>query len=159
MGACTSREDKNVDIEKNINKDIQHFTNNDSTKETYKTNNKHLICDDAYTNRLVLKKYLVMFGYEVDEAENGEDAINKIKENGKYNIIWMDIKMPKMDGFECTRQLRTTMNYNGVIIGLTGYVDDITMKKCLELGMNRVIKKPFDKEIILLNIENYNTNN
>lgn len=114
----------------------------------YNKNKKHLICDDAYTNRLVLKKYLTLFGCEVDEAENGSDAIEKIKTNGEYNIIWMDIKMPKMDGHECTKNLRTNLKYSGKIIGLTGYVDDITIKKCYDVGMNAVVAKPFDVEII-----------
>ena len=119
-----------------------------NVKPDYKKNLKHLICDDAYTNRLVLKKYLIMYGCEVDEAENGEDAINKVKTNGEYQIIWMDIKMPKMDGFECTYQLRNTLAYTGRIIGLTGYVDETTIKKCKDVGMEHVIAKPFDKNTI-----------
>ena len=110
--------------------------------------NKHLICDDAYTNRLVLKKYLLLFGCQIDEAENGIDALEKVKTNGEYQIIWMDIKMPKMDGHECTRILRQEMKYTGQIIGLTGYVDSESIKKCLELGMNHVVSKPFDSRII-----------
>lgn len=119
----------------------------------YPKNNKHLICDDAFTNRLVLKKYLVLFGCDVDEAENGADAIEKIKLNGEYSIIWMDIKMPKIDGHECTKILRNEMDYKGKIIGLTGYVDDITIKKCYSIGMNNVIAKPFDSEIIEMYVD------
>ena len=116
-------------------------------------NTKHLICDDAFTNRLVLKKYLILFGCDVDEAENGEEALNKVKQNGEYVTIWMDIKMPKMDGLDCTKYLRDIMEYKGLIIGLTGYVDDVTINKCLTVGMNRVIAKPFDKKIIEFHIE------
>ncbi len=114
----------------------------------YIKTNKHLICDDAYTNRLVLKKYLLMFGCDIDEAENGIDAIEKIKENGEYNIIWMDIKMPKMDGHECTRILRQEMGYKGKIIGLTGYVDAESIRKSMMDGMDNVVSKPFDSRII-----------
>lgn len=119
----------------------------------YKKNSKHLICDDAHTNRLVLKKYLIHYGCYVDEAENGVDAIEKIKENGQYDIIWMDIKMPKMDGQECTDYLRKNMNYNGSIIGLTGYVDDTSVKKCLQVGMNEVVPKPFDANVIQMYVQ------
>ena len=129
-------------IEKNI---VIAENNRD---HVYKKISKHLICDDAYTNRLVLKKYLIMFGCDVDEAENGEEAINKVKANGEYETIWMDIKMPKMDGFECTENLRGIMAYHGQIIGLTGYVDDATIKRCINIGMDRVIAKPFDKKVI-----------
>jgi len=120
-----------------------------------KKNNKHLICDDAFANRLVLKKYLTMFDCATDEAENGQDAINKVNENGTYNIIWMDIKMPKMDGFDATEYLRQKMNYQGVIIGLTGYVDEATVKKCYSLGMTHVVPKPFDKKVIEIYCEKY----
>lgn len=122
---------------------------------TYEQNNKHLICDDAYTNRLVLKKYLLKFGCIVDEAENGFDAVEKVKENGEYDIIWMDIKMPKMDGHECTNILRNKMNYSGIIIGLTGYVDNDSIKKCISLGMNHVVAKPFDYKIINTYVDEY----
>jgi osomolarity two-component system, sensor histidine kinase SLN1 len=118
-------------------------------------NKKNLICDDAYTNRLVLKKYLIRFGCDVDEAENGMDAINKIKDNGEYSIIWMDIKMPKMDGQECTKILRNDMNYKGTIIGLTGYVDSTSIKKCLDLGMNQVVPKPFNYKVIQAYVDNH----
>jgi len=118
-------------------------------------NKKHLICDDAFTNRLVLKKYLTLFGFDADEAENGQDAIDKVQTNGLYKIIWMDIKMPKMDGFDATRILKQDMNYTGPIIGLTGYVDEITINKCYSLGMCHVVSKPFDKTVIKMYCEKY----
>jgi osomolarity two-component system, sensor histidine kinase SLN1 len=118
-------------------------------------NSKHLICDDAYSNRHVLKKYLNFYGCTVDEAENGCDAINMVKNNGTYNVIWMDIKMPKMDGFVATEILINEMCYNGPIIGLTGYVDEVTIKKCYELGMKHVVSKPFDKKVIQMYCEKY----
>lgn len=111
-------------------------------------NGKHLICDDAYTNRLVLQKYLTLFGCKTDEAQNGQDAISNVMDNGTYNIIWMDLKMPKMDGFEATEHLRKNLQYKGTIIGLTGYVDEVTVKRCYDLGMTHVVPKPFDKAVI-----------
>ena len=113
---------------------------------------KHLICDDVKTNRLILKKYLNMVGCEVDEADDGIEALIKVK-NNFYDIIWMDIKMPKMDGHCCTEILRNKMNYQGIIIGLTGYNDDLTIKKCICIGMNDVVAKPFDKNIIWMHIQ------
>lgn len=142
---------KKINNKTNINSQFQNYVNN----VPYNKNKKHLICDDAYTNRLVLKKYLVQYGCTIDEAENGIDALEKIKTNGEYNIIWMDIKMPKMDGHECTNILRTKMNYAGTIIGLTGYVDNDSIKKCLLLGMNYVVPKPFDARVIHTYVENH----
>lgn len=124
--------------------------------ELFRKNNKHLICDDSSTNRLVLKKYLIMFGCDVDESKNGDEAIEKVKNNGEYKIIWMDIKMPIMDGHGCTQKLRQEMNYKGKIIGLTGYVDDTSINKSLNVGMNFVIPKPFNSDIIRIYVEEAN---
>lgn len=110
--------------------------------------NKHLICDDESINRLVLKKYLTYYGCDSDEACDGLEAIEKVKNNGQYNVIWMDIKMPKMNGLECTKYLRNKMNYIGPIIGLTGYVDEYSINQCHHVGMNTVLSKPFDCNVI-----------
>ena len=149
MGGCKSKY-KTKDNDSKISK-IHNISNIENPK-----NNKHLICDDAFTNRLVLKKYLIQFGCATDEAENGLDALDKVKENGTYKIIWMDIKMPKMDGHECTQILRQNMDYNGPIIGLTGYVDNNSIKTCLSLGMNFVVSKPFDSRIIQTYVDKFN---
>lgn len=148
MGSFKSK-NKKIDTE---NTEFRNVVNN----TLYRKNSRHLICDDAYTNRLVLKKYLIQFGCVIDEAENGIDALEKVKTNGEYNIIWMDIKMPKMDGHDCTNVLRHEMNYTGIIIGLTGYVDNNSIKKCLSLGMNYVVAKPFDPKIIHTYVEKEN---
>ncbi|XWV25127.1 histidine protein kinase SLN1 [Tupanvirus deep ocean] len=142
----------------NITENKNNTTNNNALEINiqHNKNNKHLICDDSSMNRLVLKKYLNLYGCNVDEAENGIDAINKVKENGEYNIIWMDIKMPKMNGHECTKILRHELNYKGVIIGLTGYVDDDSIKKCHEVGMNYVLAKPFNADVIHMYVDEAN---
>lgn len=157
-------DETNSDTNNDTNSDTNSETNSDnkSMEKTIippdivlKKNNKHLICDDAFANRLVLKKYLLLYNCEVDEAENGQDAIKKVIENGIYKIIWMDIKMPKMNGFDCTEQLIKTAKYEGPIIGLTGYVDEPTVKKCYALGMSHVLAKPFDKKVIKDYCEKY----
>lgn len=146
----------NKKTKKNKNDEVKiNYETNKRDNKIYIKNEKHLICDDANANRLVLKKYLTLFGYNSDEAENGQDALDKVMENGRYNIIWMDIKMPKMDGFDATAKLRNELNYQGIIIGLTGYVDEMTVKKCYNLGMDHVVAKPFDKNIIQSYCEKY----
>jgi CheY-like chemotaxis protein len=115
----------------------------------------HLICDDAFSNRLVLSKYIDLYGCKWEESENGLDAIEKVKKNSQYDIIWMDVKMPKMNGIEATEYLRKNLNYDGIIIGLTGYVDELTVKQCYSAGMNFVLSKPFNKNIIKMYVDNY----
>jgi len=157
MGSCISKKYNKQD-KKYHNTDMhlvkKHKNINELKKETISLNknHKHLVCDDIYVNRLALGKYLTRFGYEYDEAINGLDAIEKIKSNGTYDIIWIDIKMPKMDGIECTKMLRTVYEYKGKIIGLTGFVDKITTNKCLKNGMDNVMHKPLNKKIISMYI-------
>lgn len=131
----------------------------DTVKETanypHEKNGKILVCDDASGNRYVLVKYMQRKNCLVDEAINGLDAIKKIEENGQYDIIWMDIQMPKMDGLECTRILREKYNYDGVIIGITGYVDPDSFNRCIQAGMTHVIGKPIDKEILFMYVDKY----
>ena len=123
---------------------------------TYQKKKQHLICDDAMTNRLVLIKYITLYGFQCEEAENGKQAIDLV-ENNKiiYDIIWMDIKMPKMNGIEATEYLRKKLHYEGIIIGLTGYVDELTVNKCYSVGMDHVLSKPFDKNIIKMYVDKY----
>jgi CheY-like chemotaxis protein len=116
---------------------------------------KDLIVDDSDPNRSVIKRYLLREGRQTDEAVNGEDAINVIKKNGVYNIIWMDIQMPRMNGIKCTEYLRNTLGYKGVIIGLTGHVDVDSVNDSKKAGMQDVMAKPIDKKMLEVYIEKY----
>jgi len=127
----------------------------DNLRKSSPRNNKHLICDDNPANRIILKKYLEMCGCKVDEVENLHDAIKEIKENGEYNVIWANINMPEMDTIDCTTQLRNELNYKGAIITLTGYIDDTTEKECLKAGVNHIVCKPFDKNVIEMYTNKY----
>jgi CheY-like chemotaxis protein len=118
-------------------------------------NKKHLIVDDNSLSRMILKKYLEIYGCIVDESENGLDALRKIKMNGKYKVIWMDIKMPKLDGIDCTKYLREELQYSGIIIILSGYVDEMTIRHCYDVGVNHVMPKPFDKKDLQLYVKKY----
>ena len=112
-----------------------------------KQNGKLLVCDDSQGNRMVLKRYFDKINVKVDESINGEAAISMIEKNGKYDIVWMDIQMPKMNGYECVEALRKS-GYTGIIIGLTGYIDAESVNKGLETGMNHVIGKPINKDTL-----------
>ena len=138
---------KNKKIKKKESDDYILISSLKNAKNKY-MGNKHLICDDASTNRIVLGKFLTSFNCKYDEANNGKEAIEKVKEYGPYSIIWMDIKMPIMDGLEATRELRNEMEYDGIIIGLTGYVDEHNINKCHKAGINQVVAKPFDATVI-----------
>lgn len=120
-----------------------------------KTNGKDLIVDDSELNRNTMKLYLSKFNRTADEAINGEDAILKIKANGIYKIVWMDVQMPMMNGIICTTKLRNEFGYGGCILGLTGHVDEESIGKCKTAGMNDVLAKPLDKYTLETFINQY----
>lgn len=119
------------------------------------SNGKHLICDDCETNRIILAKFLSK-KYEYDFAKNGYEVIKNIEKNGNYNIIWMDLEMPKMNGIECTNYLRKNLKYKGIIIGMTGYVDAESLNDCYNCGMNNVMIKPLNINILYNYADKYN---
>lgn len=119
-----------------------------------KKNDYCLIVDDNYTNRLVLEKYLKRSGIKSHQSVNGKDVLDMIKEYGVYKVIWMDLQMPVMDGIECTKYLRKN-NYKGIIIGVTGNVDEDSIKLCMSIGMNEIIPKPINKKILQVYFDKY----
>lgn len=111
---------------------------------------KHLIVDDSHYNLIVLRRFLNSINIIVDEAKSGEECLKAVEENGEYSIIWMDLRLcvNEMDGIECTRRLRVEKDYGGVIIGLTGYVDELTYETCMHVGMTHFMSKPFSRRAV-----------
>lgn len=108
-----------------------------------------LVVDDKLENRRLLVELLVPVGFEVQEAENGEDAIAQW-ETWNPDLIWMDVRMPVMNGYEATRQIKTacaTANRTSpIIIALTGSVFEEDRKVALEMGCSDFMRKPFRAE-------------
>ena len=119
------------------------------------SNNKHLICDDSEINRLILKRYLDKKNIMCDEANDGIFCIEKIIQNGVYDILWLDIQMPRMNGLDCAETLRKKYNYKGIIIGLTGYIDQMSVDNAMSKGMNHVIGKPINKDVLYSYVDKY----
>lgn len=105
-----------------------------------------LIVDDNNVNIIVLKKLLMSLGINADVAENGKVALEKVEQN-KYQLIFMDIHMPEMDGFEATKLIRQ-QEKEVVIIGLSANVTTEAINKALSCGMNNYLPKPFEKHLL-----------
>jgi signal transduction histidine kinase/FixJ family two-component response regulator len=128
-------------------------------KETYKnldlSHLTALIVDDNKINIVILKKILEDVNIKVDTALNGKVALEKIKTR-HYNMVFMDIHMPEMDGFEATKRVRK-FNTELKIFGLSANVTSEAIEKAFDCGMNNYISKPFTKEqlynLILINLE------
>ena len=102
-------------------------------------------------------------GLDVDCVEDGTDAVNIMSsaEGRKYDLIFMDIQMPKMDGYTATREIRTLNDpkcANIPIIAMTANAFEEDRKKAIKAGMNAHIAKPISVDIILENLERMRQN-
>jgi PAS domain S-box-containing protein len=104
-----------------------------------------LLCEDNVLNQKLAKRVIAKFGFEIDIAENGKIGIEKLKEE-KYDIVLMDLQMPEMDGYQTVLAIRNELNLQIPIIAMTAHSLVGEKEKCLEIGMNDYIGKPFSQE-------------
>ena len=119
---------------------------------------KVLLVEDNELNREIATAIMKEIGLEVDTAEDGTDAVNIMSsaEGRKYDLIFMDIQMPKMDGYTATREIRTLNNHkcaNIPIIAMTANAFEEDRKKAVKAGMNGHIAKPISADVILENLD------
>jgi len=118
-----------------------------------------LLAEDVEINREIVIALLEPTLLEIDCVENGVEAVNAFsKEPEKYNIIFMDVQMPKMDGNEATRSIRALDNERAKtipIIAMTANVFKEDVAGCLEAGMNDHLGKPLDFDAVLRILRQY----
>jgi signal transduction histidine kinase/CheY-like chemotaxis protein len=115
-----------------------------------------LLVEDVFLNQKVGVQILQRFGYRVDVTNNGLEALSAFKQKS-YDIIFMDVEMPYMDGLKATSQIRAlSSSYNRPwIIAMTAYAMQDDREKCLKAGMNDYISKPIRTQAIIQAFENY----
>lgn len=107
---------------------------------------KILVVDDEDLIRNVIKEYLTMDDYTVDEAGNGEEAIEKAK-NNDYNLIIMDIMMPKMDGYQACKEIKKIKDVPFIMLSARSEEYDKLIG--FDLGIDDYVTKPFSpKELV-----------
>lgn len=113
-----------------------------------------LVAEDVETNREVVKAILEQMGCSFGLAENGREALSLL-EAAEFDLILMDVNMPKMDGIAATRAIRTSgASYQHIpIVGVTAHVMSEEQDKLLSAGMNALVPKPIDRAMLYATIE------
>jgi CheY-like chemotaxis protein len=107
-----------------------------------------LIVEDEDTNRLILKSLLKKRGYQVIEALNGAQALDGFIEH-QPDIIFMDVMMPVMDGYEATRRIKELAGDHFIpVIFLTAMSDEKDLARCVEVGGDDFLAKPFSFTVL-----------
>ena len=127
--------------------------NRTESRRSYK-GKKILLVEDNELNREIATAIMQEIGLDVDIAEDGTDAVNIMSsaEGRSYDLIFMDIQMPKMDGYTATREIRTLKDpkcANIPIVAMTANAFEEDREKAIRAGMNGHIAKPISTEVIL----------
>ncbi|MCP4220310.1 MAG: response regulator [bacterium] len=125
------------------------FITRHSLAEDAKHSIHFLMAEDNPVNRKLARFMLTKAGYQLDLAENGQQALDMLLQAPqKYNLIFMDVQMPVMNGMAATRAIRDK-GFNDIpIIAITARTMKGDREKCIEAGMNDFISKPIKREVV-----------
>ena len=127
-------------------------------KEEYGKGKVILVVDDNQDNRMLIRAYLKKTSFEIDEAENGQVAVDMFQKK-KYDLVFMDIQMPVMDGYAASRTIRDWESVNGnsqtPIVALTAHATREEIDKCMVAGCSSHLSKPVKKSILMDSIRIY----
>lgn len=130
-----------------------NISSNVEIKKEERGSIKVLVVDDAKTVRKVMEKSLLKYGFDVDLAVDGSDALSKIRER-KPDIILSDIEMPVMDGFEFLRNIKLSEQYKNIpVIMITSRTADKHSEKAFGLGCSAFFGKPYVEDELIAKIK------
>ncbi|MCK5099033.1 MAG: EAL domain-containing protein, partial [Desulfobacteraceae bacterium] len=136
--------DKIGNLLKNQLLDISNTNIFNNDKNNIYSNLNILFVDDFPTNIQIALKLLQNSGYKIDTAKNGQEAVELFVTQGPYDLIFMDLQMPILDGYEATKKIRSSeTNARVPIIAMTAYDMEGVKDRCLTAGMDDFIAKPF----------------
>ena len=140
-----------IDIIQTRKQSLQTLTSKNTKKQA-----QLLVVEDNHANQIVIKNTLHYAGYEIDIASNGKEAILMNQEKS-YDLIFMDISMPGMDGMIATKNIRTLSKKHQElpIIALTAHALSGDKERFIEAGMTDYLSKPFNRTKLLECIEHY----
>ncbi|MFV8783935.1 Hpt domain-containing protein [Microbulbifer sp. SA54] len=126
-----------------------------ATREEPETQKLVMVVDDSVTVRKVTTRFLEREGYAVTTAKDGQDAIIQLQDV-MPDVILLDIEMPRMDGFEVARHIRSSTRLRDIpIIMITSRTGKKHRDHALSLGVNHYLGKPYQEEILLSAIHDY----
>ena len=111
---------------------------------------KILIVDDEVNIRKVVREYAEFEGYEVEEAENGMDAVNMCKEND-FDLIIMDVMMPRLDGYSACKEIHKSKSIPVIMLSARGEEYDKLFG--FEIGVDDYVVKPFSPKELMARVK------
>jgi len=142
-----------LDYEYEYQEEVSQEKDSSAEKKSYTI----LVVEDDFINQKLFNDLLVKKGYKVSTVDDGNKIFPLIKETN-FDLIIMDIQLFGMDGFKATSVLREKEKETGEhipVIGMTAFAMQGDREKCLEVGMDDYLPKPFDKEDFYNIIEKY----
>ena len=117
------------------------------------------MAEDIEINREIVTSLLQHTGVSIDSAENGQEAVDMFKANpGRYDMIFMDIHMPEVDGYEATKMIRRLPLPEAgsiPIVAMTANVFREDIERCLASGMDDHVGKPIDISEIIIKMKRF----
>ncbi|OQY43227.1 MAG: hypothetical protein B6240_12925 [Desulfobacteraceae bacterium 4572_87] len=133
-----------------------------SVREELKHSVRILLAEDNPVNQKLAKIMLGKAGYRVEVAQNGKEAVSKYTGSpADFDLIFMDIQMPEMDGLEATKAIRKwesenlPTTHNLPIIAMTAHAMKGDRETCLEAGMDDYVAKPIKRELVFEMLNNW----
>jgi CheY-like chemotaxis protein len=113
-----------------------------------------LVAEDNPINQKLIEHTLTRLGFAAVLKENGKEVVAELGTK-EYDIVFMDVQMPEMDGLEATRAIRASNKKQPVIIALTANVMQGDQEECLRAGMNDYLSKPLKLEELIMMLEKW----
>ncbi len=111
-----------------------------------------LVVDDDLETRNMVREMLEGQGFIVDTAIDGVEALNKL-DSTKYDLVLMDLAMPRMDGIAATREIRARPYGDGLpVVAISAHTSGAAEEEAFEAGMDGYLRKPFTREHIMIEI-------
>ncbi len=104
-----------------------------------------LVVEDNPVNQLVARKLLESLDLDVCVAAGGREAVRQVGAR-PFDLVFMDLQMPGLDGFETTRALRSEVHYGGPVVAMTAHATQYHRDKCRHSGMNGFVTKPLERK-------------